>query len=472
LWRAAERLRGHVEPAEYKHAVLGLIFLRFVTDSEVASPHLSVPDVARWASLRTRERPAGERDPGATLAAAVLALERANPSLAGAFPFDARRLDGARLAALIEAIDAIPLGAADSRDVLGRVYEYFLARFASAEGRSGGEYYTPPSVVALLVEMVRPLSGTLYDPCCGSAGLFVQSDRLRAGHAKGGGKLSFVGQESSLRAFQIARMNLALRGIRADLGGRPADSFLDDRHPALKADFVLANPPFNARAWGFETLADDARWRFGTPPRNGANYALVQHIFSHLKPQGIAAFVLANGSLSSDQGGEGALRRRMIESDVLECIVALPPQLFYGTQIPACIWVVSPEKTRGGATALAGQTLFVDARSRGRAVDRVHAELTADDVATIADTYRRWRDHPVFQAVPGFARAASIDDIRSHHYALVPGRYVGFARDEGDGEDSHHASLDAEIDAVRRRLGDVQAASNRLRSALETMKRG
>jgi type I restriction enzyme M protein len=480
LWTAAERLRGHVEPAEYKHVLLGLIFLRYVTDPALASAggsDLVVPEGASWTSLRSRLAGA---NPAEELADFIDAVERANPALAGIAAFDARRLGGARTAALIEALTSIPLGAADSRDVLGRVYEYFLAHFASAEGRSGGEYYTPPSVVELLVEMVCPQSGTVYDPCCGTAGMFVQSARLRRrrrmGESNGGsredeGALSFFGQESSPRALQIARMNLALRGVRADLGGGPADTFTDDRHATLKADFVLANPPFNARAWGFEALADDARWRFGAPPRTSANYAWLQHIVSHLKPEGLAGVVLANGSLSSDQGGEASLRQRMVDAGVVECIVTLPAQLFYGTQIPACVWMMSPGPSdRGSPTrSRPSRTLFIDARARGRSVDRVHAELTADDIAAIAGTYRRWRRAPeTFRTIPGFAKSASLDEVRSHRYALVPGRYVGFAREAGQSG----AASDVEVEAVRRRLEEAHVASNRFCAAIEAMKRG
>jgi type I restriction enzyme M protein len=475
LWAAAERLRGHVEPAEYKHVLLGLLFLRYATDPHLATAggsDLVVPEGSSWASLRSRIR---DRDPGAELAAVIEAVERANPSLAGVVSFDARRIGGERTAGLIEALATIPLGAADSRDVLGRVYEYFLAHFASAEGRSGGEYYTPPSVVELLVAMVRPRAGSVYDPCCGTAGMFVQSERLRAqrqrvegpNDAEPPGALSFFGQESSPRALQIARMNLALRGLRADLGGGAADTFRDDRHAALKADFVLANPPFNAREWGFDALADDPRWRFGAPPRASANYAWLQHIVSHLKRDGLAGIVLANGSLSSDQGGEAALRKRMVDAGVVECIVTLPPQLFYGTQIPACIWLVSPGKGAPGDAPRSGRTLFIDARTLGRAIDRVHAELTADDTAAIARAYRRWREGPeTFRTIPGFAKSASQDEIRSHRYALVPGRYVGFARDP------ERAAFEVEIADVRRRLDDVQAASSRFCAAIEVMKHG
>jgi type I restriction enzyme M protein len=298
----------------------------------------------------------------------------------------------------------------------------------------------------------------------------VQSERFLLEHGGRRDDMSIFGQESSPTTWRLARMNLALRGIRADLGERHGDTFRNDLHPTLKADFVLANPPFNARDWGADRLGGDERWRFGSPPRNSANYAWIQHIFSHLKPNGLAGCVLANGSLSSDQAGEGQLRRRMVDADIVECIVALPSQLFYGTQIPACLWFISPDKTRAGARALAGETLFIDARSRGRLVDRVHAELSADDVTEIAETYDRWRASGAkrkgrFHDVPGFAKSASIDEIRRHKYALVPGRYVGFERDGAQAVDA--AVLAAEIAGARQRLHEIDAASTRFLSALE-----
>ncbi len=470
LWRAAEHLRGHVEPAEYKHVVLGLLFLRFATEPGLASSELTIPARARWTSLRARGR---SGDLGAKIATVTDAIERANPQLAGVMAFDARRLGQDRAAALVDVIDRLPVDGGGGRDVLGRVYEYFLARFASSEGRSGGEYYTPPSVVELLVELARPQAGAVYDPCCGTGGMFVQSERLRL-QAGSAGALAFFGQESSPRAHQIARMNLALRGLRADLGSAPADTFRDDRHPRLKADVVLANPPFNARAWGGDTLRDDARWRFGAPHRSSANFAWIQHILSHLKSDGIGAFVLANGSLSSDQHGESALRQRLAEADVIECIVALPAQLFYGTPIPACIWVVSPGKTRGDAVGLAGKTLFVDARARGRPVSRVHAELAREDIADIAGAYHAWRASPAtFRGTPGFATCATLEEIRAHRFALVPGRYVGFAPESRRRErGAKGRGLDAEIDEVRRRLAELGRASTRVVAALEAMRRG
>jgi len=476
LWAAAEELRGHVEPAEYKHIVLGLVFLRYATDPGLAAragSGIAVPKDGSWASLRSR---LGGRDSAAQLAAAVDAMERSNPEFAGVVSFDAARLGGARTRALVDAISAIPLDAAGSRDVLGRVYEYFLGHFASAEGRSGGEYYTPPSVVELLVRMVVPRSGTVYDPCCGTAGMFVQSERLRARGANRDGRhggLRFFGQESSPRALRIARMNLALRGIDADLGGGPADSFREDRHPDLRADVVLANPPFNARAWGADALSGDPRWRFGVPPRNRANFAWIQHILARLATEGVGAFVLANGTLSSEQRGEGAIRQRIVDADLVECVVALPPQLFYGTQIPACIWIVSHCKSRGGAGAIAGKTLFVDARSRGRPLDRVHAELTGDDVAAIAGVYHRWRSKPAaFRGVAGFARVATVDEIRAHRYALVPGRYVGFAPGPERRAALDRSLLDLEMSEVRARVAAVDTASARFLAALEAMTRG
>jgi type I restriction enzyme M protein len=409
------------------------------------------------------------------LSEAISSIEKANASLRGQLHVDVSRLDGERLADLMAALGNITLDTteAGSRDVLGRVYEYFLAKFASSEGRSGGEYYTPRSVVQLLVEMVQPFAGTIYDPCCGTAGMFVQSERFLVEHGGRRDDVSIFGQESSPTTWRLAKMNLALRGIQADLGERNGDTFRSDLHPSLKADFILANPPFNARDWGAERLTTDARWRFGTPPKSSANYAWIQHIFSHLKPDGLAGFVLSNGSLSSDQGGEAQLRQRMVDADVVECIVTLPSQLFYGTQIPACLWFMSPKKTRRGAEAIAGQTLFIDARSRGQLVDRVHAELTRDEVAEIAETYHRWRTSTAkrrFVDTPGFAKSASIDEIRHHKYALVPGRYVGFARDRALKVDA--AMLSAEIAEVRSRLAEIEAASTKFLAALEALTRG
>jgi type I restriction enzyme M protein len=462
LWRAAEGLRGHVEPAEYKHLVLGLLFVRFATDASLDDGARSLPERARWDAVRAAAREGGT---ARVLGDVTAAVERARPSLAGLASFGARgttdAIDESRLARLVEAIDAVPLGAdADSRDVLGRVYEYFLAQFASSEGRSGGEYYTPRCVVQLLVEAIRPLSGSIYDPCCGTGGMFVQAGRLLREAAGGGGGVALFGQESSARTRRLARMNLAIRGMTADLGEQHADVFRSDLHAGRKADFVLANPPFNANDWSADTLATDARWRFGVPPRGAANYAWLQHVFDHLGAEGVAGVVLANGSLSSGQAGEAPIRRRMIEDDVVECIVALPAQLFYGTPIPACIWILSPSKTRGGARGLSGRVLFVDARSRGRLVARARAELADDDVTAIARAYHRWRaEGSAFRDVPGFAKSASLDEIRAHRYALVPGRYVGFARERRP--PLERATVEGGLELARARLAEVDAAGGR-----------
>jgi type I restriction enzyme M protein len=479
LWRAAVGLRGHVEPAEYKHMVLGLLFLKYITsngashrsaDSFASTPPFIVPASATWSALMSAAR-AG--DAAKALTSAMTEIEAHNPALRGLLTFDVRRVNGERLAELMAVLGAITLDQSegDSRDVLGRVYEYFLAKFASSEGRSGGEYYTPRAVVQLLVEMIRPFAGTIYDPCCGTAGMFVQSERIIVEHGGRSGDVAIFGQESSPTTFRLAKMNLALRGIHADLGLHHADTFHADLHPTLKADFVLANPPFNARGWGADKLENDQRWRFGTPPLGNANYAWIQHIFSHLKPAGIAGFVLSNGSLSSDQSGEAQLRQRMIEADIIECIVALPSQLFYGTQIPACLWFVSPTKTRCGAVTLATRTLFIDARARGHLVDRGHADLLHQDVADIASAYHRWRaEGSHFNNVPGFAKSVSIDEIRQHKYALVPGRYVGFARDRAPAFDP--ARLSVEIDDARARLGEIDMAAKRFLAKMEALRRG
>ncbi|MGD0674913.1 MAG: class I SAM-dependent DNA methyltransferase [Polyangiaceae bacterium] len=475
LWQAAEALRGHVEPAEYKHIVLAMLFLRHVTDVDLLRPGevapFVVPPSARWGVLRNAA--AAERR-GAAFGSAVSSLEIANESLRGLFAFDIARLDADRAIQLVESMSAIPPNTANAstRDVLGRVYEYFLAHFASSEGRSGGEYYTPRSVVDLLVEMVQPFAGTLYDPCCGTGGMFVQSEAFLLRHGSRPDDLEIIGQESSPTTWRLAKMNLTLRGMKADLGSRPADTFRCDLHEGRRADFVLANPPFNARDGGLDRLAGDPRWLFGVPPRNSANFAWLQHIFSHLKPDGVAGVVLANGSLSSDQAGEGDLRRKMVEADVVECVVALPSRLFYGTSIPACLWLLSPSKTRAGAGHLARQTLFVDARDRGRTVDRAHADLGPDDLTAIACAYRDWRAvDRRFARIDGFARSASTEEIRRHRYALVPGRYVGFARRDERG-DACRRALQAELQPLRARLTDIDAASSRIRRALEALSRG
>jgi type I restriction enzyme M protein len=405
-------------------------------------------------------------------------IERDNPALKGVLPKDYARpaLDKTRLGQLIDMISNIKVGdeASRAKDVLGRVYEYFLSQFASAEGKKGGEFYTPRCVVKLLVEMLEPYRGRVYDPCCGSSGMFVQSVEFIRAHAKGngnGGKaradISIYGQESNYTTWRLAKMNLAIRGIEGQIAH--GDTFHSDRHPDLRADFILANPPFNVSDWGGERLRDDKRWQYGAPPAGNANFAWVQHIVHHLAPAGVAGFVLANGSMSSNQSGEGEIRRQLIEADLVDCMVALPGQLFYSTQIPACLWFLARDRTNGKFRDRRGEVLFVDARKLGRMVDRTHRELTDEDVARIASTYHAWRgekDAPTSADVPGYCNSAPLDEVRKHGHVLTPGRYVGAEAQADDGEPlaekffrlrreleaqlAESARLDAEI---RRNLG-------------------
>ncbi len=349
------------------------------------------------------------------------------------------------LGELIDLIGTVALGEENdqAKDVLGRVYEYFLGQFASKEGKKAGEFYTPRCIVRLLVEMIEPYQGRVYDPCCGSAGMFVQSEEFIRAHGGRLGDISIYGQESNPTTWRLAKMNLAIRGIEANLGGRNADSFHDDLHPDLKADFILANPPFNLSDWGGDRLRDDVRWRYGAPPPGNANFAWVEHMIHHLAPVGIAGFVLANGSMSSNQSGEGDIRRSMVEADLVDCMIALPGQLFYGTAIPACLWFLA--KNRSGQPTPGvqlmrdrrGETLFIDARKLGALVDRTHRELTGEEVAQIAGTYHAWRgelEAGEYADVPGFCKSTPVDEIREHGFVLTPGRYVGAEHVEDDDE--------------------------------------
>jgi type I restriction enzyme M protein len=459
LWQMADKLRGHMDAAEYKHVVLGLIFLKYISDAFQeqhaaleAEPHANpedrdeytaenvfwVPKAARWPRLQDNAK---QSTIGKLIDDAMVLIEKENPSLKGVLPKDYNRpsLDKHRLGELIDLIGTIGLGDAENRskDILGRVYEYFLSQFASAEGKKGGEFYTPRCVVKLLVEMIEPYKGRVYDPCCGSSGMFVQSEEFIAQHGGRRGDISIYGQESNPTTWRLAKMNLAIRGIETNIGAHNADSFHADLHKDLKADFILANPPFNMSDWGGERLRDDVRWKYGPPPPGNANYAWVQHIIHHLAPVGIAGFVLANGSMSSNQSGEGNIRKAIIEADLVDCMVALPGQLFYGAAIPVCLWFLSRNKSNGKFRTRRKQTLFIDARKLGHLVDRVHRELTDDEISRIARTYHAWRgekDTGEYKDELGFCKSATADEIGAHGHILTPGRYVGAEAQEDDGE--------------------------------------
>jgi len=496
LWRAADALRSNMDAAEYKHVVLGLIFLKYISDAfeeqramleadraQGADPEdpdeyravniFWVPKEARWSKLKSEAR---QPTIGKVIDDAMLAIERDNPSLKGVLPKDYAhpRLDKQRLGQLIDMVGNIGLGdkANRSRDILGRVYEYFLSQFASAEGKKGGQFYTPRCVVHVLVEMLAPYKGRVYDPCCGSGGMFVQSVEFVKAHATGngnGGKtkadVSIFGQESNHTTWRLAKMNLAIRQIENNLGKEHADTFHHDLHPDLKADYVIANPPFNDSDWGGERLKDDKRWKYGTPPAGNANFAWVQHFIHHLAPTGLAGFVLANGSMSSNQSGEGEIRKNIIEADLVDCMVALPGQLFYSTQIPVCLWFLARDRSNHRFRDRRGETLFIDARKMGRLVDRTHRELTDEEIARIAGTYHAWRGDPdagEYADVPGFCKSATLDEIRKQGYVLTPGRYVGAEERDEDDE-----PFDEKMRRLVAEWREQQAEARRLDEAIE-----
>ena len=534
LWKSADALRGQVDAAEYKHVVLGLLFLKYISDSfqsrrdelqaELTKDGMKpnqiekllesrdeytaervfwVPPESRWPNLQNQ---ATRPDIATLIDDAILAVERDNPNLKSKLPRDyARRgIDPVKMAGLINLIAQIGFkGSRDkARDTLGRVYEYFLGKFAAAEGKLGGEFYTPRSVVRVLVEMLEPYAGRVYDPACGSGGMFVQSEKFAEAHGGNQTDVSIFGQESNPTTWRLAHMNLAIHGIEANLGSAPGDTFLRDAHPDLKADFVLANPPFNVSDWSGQLLRGDRRWTYGDPPVGNANYAWIQHFIHHLAyPNGtgggVAGFVMANGSLSSNTGGEGEIRRKIVEADLVDCIVAMPAQLFFTTGIPVCLWFLTRDKTgknirkgtphrKGGRK---GETLFIDARKLGTLQTRVlrvlsgmeEAEYVAgttdplptSDIGRIVYAYRQWRGEPKpdwwktkdhgpwkFEPIPGFAQSATIEEIAKHGHVLTPGRYVGAEEAEEDAEPfaEKYPRLVAEVEECLKeseRLGQV-----------------
>ncbi len=467
LWDAANKLRGNMDSAEYKHVALGLIFLKYVSDAfteqrdlldktltdpdspehvddetdrqeilESRDEYLGagvfwVPSEARWDGPTGIQAGAKQPNIGRRIDAAMDAIERENPSLRGVLPknYARQELDVRRLGELVDLISGIGLGTAEQRkgDVLGRVYEYFLGQFAANEGKGGGEFYTPRSVVQLLVEMLEPYKGRVYDPCCGSGGMFVQAEDFVLAHGGNKDAISVYGQESNATTWRIAKMNLALRGIEANLGAEWGDTFHDDKHPDLRADFVLANPPFNISDWGGEQRRDDSRWIHGVPSASNANFAWLQHIFARLSPTGLGAVILATGSLGSQSKGEGDVRAQMIKSDAVDCIVNLPTKLFYSRSLPVAVWFLAQGRDASGPGRRDGKVLMIDARDLGTMTNRVHRELSNVDVKHLADVYRTFRETGDAPAEAGFARVATTEEIARHQYVLTPAPYVGRA---------------------------------------------
>ncbi len=456
LFLAADKLRKNLEPSDYKHVALGLIFLKHISiafeakraallaedaaaaedpDEYLAENVFWVPKEARWSHLQANAK---QPTIGKIIDDAMTAIEAANEGLKGVLPKDYNRpaLDKVMLGELIDLISGIATSEPGdkARDLLGRVYEYFLGGFAGSEGKRGGEFYTPQSVVRVLVEMLEPYKGRVYDPCCGSGGMFVQSEKFVESHGGRIGDIAIYGQESNYTTWRLAKMNLAVRGIDADIRWNNEGSFHKDELKDLRFDYILANPPFNVSDWGGERLREDSRWVYGAPPVGNANYGWLQHILWHLAPNGTAGVVLANGSMSSAQSGEDVIRKAMVEADTVDCMVALPGQLFYSTQIPACLWFLARNKNPGGELRdRRGEVLFIDARKLGTLVDRTRKELSDTDVAKIADTYHAWREGKSYADVPGFCKATKLDEIKGHNHVLTPGRYVGAEDIENDG---------------------------------------
>lgn len=498
LWDAADELRGNQEPSEYKHVVLGLVFLKYISDGFIARriqlekeladesadnyiPNAArragflelreeyashnvfwVPEAARWDYLQSKAK---LPEIGQLIDQAMDLIEKENPSIRGVLPrnYGREELDKTRLGSLVDLIGSIGFTETDdhgSDDILGRVYEYFLGQFAGKEtGKDAGAFYTPRSIVRLLVEMLEPYKGRVYDPACGSGGMFVQSAEFVKAHGGMTNDISIYGQEFTSTTWKLAKMNLALRGIEADLGDRPADSFTQDLHRDLRADFVLANPPFNVSKWWNAKLADDPRWKYGTPPEGNANFAWVQHFIHHLAPNGTAGFVLANGSLSTKTSGEGEIRRNLVEADLVDCVVAMPDRLFFNTGISVSLWFISKNRHGNGHRRRVGEVLFIDARKLGTMATRRLRVLREEDIAAIANAYHRWRSkapETAYEDVPGFVKAASQVEVAKHGFALSPGRYVGVADVEHDGEavlakiDRLESELLAEFDEGRR----------------------
>jgi type I restriction enzyme M protein len=485
LWLAADKLRTHMDAAVYKHVVLGLIFLKYVSDSfmdryndlvaegdgfeEERDAYAEknvfwVPKTARWENIKNNAR---KSEIGKIIDAAMEIIEKENKSLKGVLQKDYARpdLDKTMLGELVDLISKIGLGDKESKqkDVLGRVYEYFLGKFASAEGKLGGQFYTPGCIVKLLVEMIEPTKGRIYDPCCGSGGMFVQSLKFLDAHGGKRGQLSVFGQESNPTTWKLAKMNLAIRGLDGNLGEMNSDTFHNDQHKDLKADYILANPPFNISDWGGDRLKEDQRWKYGVPSEGNANYAWLQHMIHHLAPHGYAGIVLANGSLSSNQSSEGEIRQKLIEADLVDCIVSLPGQLFYTTPIPASLWFLARTKKKNGFRDRQKETLFIDCRKMGSMVSRVQRELNEQEIKEIGRIYHAWRgerDVGKYEDKAGLCKAVSIEEIEKNGWVLTPGRYVGAEEiiDDGAPFEEKFASLKQNLFSQFKKSGDLQSS--------------
>lgn len=461
LFKAADKLRKNMDAAEYKHIVLGLIFLKYISDSfeelyekiksgegdfASANPEdpdeyraenvFFVPQIARWSHIHACAKlPSIGKD----IDDAMAMIEKENPTLKGILPkvYARPNLDKAALGGLIDLIGNIALGDAVSRskDLLGRVYEYFLGEFANAEGKKGGQFYTPKSIVRIMVEMIEPYKGRVYDPACGSGGMFIMSEKFIESHKGRIDDISIYGQESNQTTYRLCRMNLAIRGIDgSQVKWNTEGSFLNDMHKDLKADFVLANPPFNDSDWSGQLLQNDPRWKYGLPPAGNANFAWLQHMIYHLSPKGVMACVLANGSLSSNTSNEGEIRKNLIENDLVDCIVALPKQLFYNTGIPACIWFISRKRAGNGDRKRTGEILFIDASEVGYMEDRTHRAFREEDIAKVSETYHEWRKQDgKYEDIKGFCKSADVKEVEKHNFVLTPGRYVGIPDEIDDG---------------------------------------
>ncbi|MCL0068610.1 N-6 DNA methylase, partial [Thermodesulfovibrionales bacterium] len=496
LFKAADKLRKNMDAAEYKHIVMGLIFLKYILDAfedlhsalsagrgeyEDADPEDAdeyrgenvfwVPQKARWSYLHSRAKlPSIGKD----IDAAMEAIEKENPTLKGILPkvYARPNLDKAALGGLLDLIGNIALGteAAKSKDLLGRVYEYFLGEFANAEGKKGGQFYTPKSIVRLMVEMIEPYRGRVFDPACGSGGMFIMSEKFAEEHQGKISDISIYGQESNQTTYRLCRMNLAIRGIDgSQVKWNNEGSFLNDAHKDLKADFVLANPPFNDSDWSGQLLQNDPRWKYGRPPASNANFAWIQHIIYHLSPKGIMACVLANGSLSSQTNNEGEIRKALVENDLVDCIVALPKQLFYNTGIPACLWFISRKRMGNGDRKRTGQILFIDTSEEGYMEDRTHRAFREKDIAKIAGTYHQWRTPGgLYKDIKGFCKSVTVEEITKHKFVLTPGRYVGIKDEEDDGI-PFEEKIATLTEQLSRQMEEEKVLDNKIKQSLKSM---